>query len=46
MKKTEEIWSLIDRAEKWLKENPNHHQVLKWDTERNGEIKADYGRKS
>ncbi|GAF22495.1 MULTISPECIES: ribonuclease H [Shouchella] len=44
--KTEEIWSLIDRAEKWLKENPNHHQVLKWDTERNGEIKADYGRKS
>lgn len=44
--KTREIWDLVNRAEQWLKENPNHHQVLKWNTEQHGEIKADYGRKS
>ncbi|CCQ98285.1 Ribonuclease H [[Clostridium] ultunense Esp] len=43
---TEEIWRLVDRAEKWLKQNTYENKVLKWDTERWGEIKADYGRKS
>ncbi|WP_078395189.1 ribonuclease H [Shouchella patagoniensis] len=43
---TEEIWTLVDRAEQWLKENPNHNPVYKWDTKAYGEIKADYGRKS
>ncbi|MDO7269858.1 ribonuclease H1 domain-containing protein [Shouchella clausii] len=44
-KETEEIWSLVERAEKWLRENPNHNPVLKWETDVWGEIKADYGRK-
>lgn len=42
---TEEIWSLTDRAIKWLKENDYDNKVLKWQTERWGEIKADFGRK-
>ncbi|WP_059105796.1 ribonuclease H [Shouchella shacheensis] len=42
---TEEIWSLVKQAEAWLKDNPNHNPVLKWETELWGEIKADYGRK-
>lgn len=43
---TEEIWRLVERAEKWLRENGYENKVLKWDTEHWGEIKADYGRKS
>lgn len=42
---TEEIWQLIDRAVYWLKTNTYENKVLKWDTEKWGEIKADYGRK-
>ncbi|SDB80974.1 ribonuclease H [Shouchella lonarensis] len=42
---TAEIWALVDRAEKWLKENRDHAPVLKWHTKQWGEIKADYGRK-
>lgn len=43
---TENIWHLIERAEKWLYQNTYSNQVLKWETERWGEIKADFGRKS
>ncbi|GAF15486.1 ribonuclease HI-related protein 3 [Bacillus sp. JCM 19046] len=43
---TEEIWTLVERAEQWLKDNPNHNPIYKWDTATYGEIKADYGRKS
>ncbi|WP_100406353.1 ribonuclease H [Bacillus solitudinis] len=39
------IWSLMDRAEKWLQTNTYSNPVLKWQTEKWGEIKADYGRK-
>lgn len=42
---TEEIWNLTDRAVKWLQHNQYENQVLKWDTKRWGEIKADFGRK-
>lgn len=42
---TEEIWTLIDRAEHWLRTNTYDNQVLKWQTKEWGEIKADYGRK-
>ncbi|MGG1313780.1 ribonuclease H [Cohnella laeviribosi] len=42
---TEEIWKLIDRAEHWLRTHTYKNKVLKWQTEKWGEIKADYGRK-
>lgn len=42
---TKEIWELVDRAISWLKVNTYPNKVLKWETERWGEVKADYGRK-
>jgi len=39
------IFALIQRAEKWLQENTYTNPVLKWDTEKWGEIPADFGRK-
>lgn len=42
---TAEIWDLIDRAHLWLRKNTYENKVLKWDTKKWGEIKADYGRK-
>jgi ribonuclease HI len=44
-KSTEEIWGLVDRAERWLRTNTYDNKVLKWQTKQWGEIKADYGRK-
>ncbi|WP_100371762.1 ribonuclease H [Bacillus sp. FJAT-45037] len=43
--RTAYIWSLVDRAEKWLQQNDYNTPILKWHTEKWGEIKADYGRK-
>ncbi len=43
--KTEELYKLIARAEKWLRENPKHAPVLKWETSQWGEVPADFGRK-
>ncbi len=45
-KETEEMWSLVERAESWLKQNTYTNPILKWNTKEWGEIKADYGRKS
>lgn len=42
---TKEIWDLIDRALHWLRQHTYENKVLKWDTKKWGEIKADYGRK-
>lgn len=42
---TAEIWNLIDRALEWLHQNTYENKILKWDTRKWGEIKADYGRK-
>lgn len=42
---TEEIWSLVDRALNWLKRNSYSNAIIKWDTRKWGEIKADFGRK-
>lgn len=42
---TEELFSMIDKALQWLKENPKHNKVYKWETEIWGENPADYGRK-
>ncbi len=42
---TEEIWSLVDRALQWLRTHSYSNKIVKWDTKRLGEIKADFGRK-
>lgn len=42
---TEEIWTLVDRALKWLRTNSYPNKIVKWDTKKWGEIKADFGRK-
>lgn len=39
------IFDLIERAEKWLRENTYSNPVLKWETEYWGENPADFGRK-
>jgi ribonuclease HI len=44
-KSTEEIWRLVDRALSWLETNRYSNRIVKWDTKRLGEIKADFGRK-
>lgn len=43
--KNDIIFDLIQRAENWLHTNEYKNQILKWDTEKWGEIPADYGRK-
>lgn len=43
--KSEELFSYIERAEKWLKENSYTTRLIKWKTEQWGEIPADFGRK-
>jgi ribonuclease HI len=40
-----EVFNLVARAEKWLRENTHRNPVLKWRTDIWGEIPADYGRK-
>ena len=44
--RTEELFRLIGRAEKWLRDN-DHADIplLKWETKQWGEIPADFGRK-
>lgn len=39
------LFELIERAEKWLRENQFSNPILKWKTEEWGEIPADFGRK-
>lgn len=39
------LFDLIERAEKWLKENIWKNPILKWETPIWGEIPADFGRK-
>lgn len=43
--KTEQLFLMIERAEKWLKENTYSNPIIKWPTEEWGEIPADFGRK-
>jgi ribonuclease HI len=40
-----ELFRLVDRAEAWLREHPVRNPLLKWETERWGEVPADFGRK-
>lgn len=44
-KETLELFETIDRAEEWLKNNAWKNKLLKWETEKWGEIPADFGRK-
>ncbi|OLS33884.1 hypothetical protein [Bacillus sp. MRMR6] len=44
-KNTERVWKLIERAKNWLKQNEYDIKILKWETDRWGEVKADFGRK-
>ena len=39
------LFYMIERAEKWLKENTYTTQIIKWKTSEWGEIPADFGRK-
>ena len=39
------LFYMIERAEKWLKENTYSTQIIKWKTDEWGEIPADFGRK-
>lgn len=39
------IFSLLERADAWIRTHEVLNPVLKWDTERWGEIPADFGRK-
>jgi len=39
------VFDLVDRAEKWLKENTYTTPIVKWETKVWGEIPADFGRK-
>lgn len=43
--KTEALFQLIERAEKWLRKNTYTTRILKWETKLWGEIPADFGRK-
>jgi ribonuclease HI len=40
-----ESFALVDRAEKWLRENTIENPIVKWETKAWGEIPADFGRK-
>lgn len=40
-----DLFYMIERAEKWLKENTYSTQIIKWETSDWGEIPADFGRK-
>ncbi|MGN0257517.1 MAG: ribonuclease H, partial [Bacteroides sp.] len=43
--KTEALFQLIERAERWLSTNTYTTPILKWETSQWGEIPADFGRK-
>jgi ribonuclease HI len=42
---TEPLFQLIERAEKWLREHTYTTRIMKWQTDKWGEIPADFGRK-
>lgn len=36
---------MLARADKWIQSNVSYNRVIKWDTEKWGEIPADFDRK-
>lgn len=43
--RNDEIFDLIERAERWLNQNSYPNAIIKWETDVWGEIPADFGRK-
>lgn len=43
--RTEELFKLIERAERWLQTHTYKNRLMKWETDQWGEIPADFGRK-
>ena len=43
--KTEALFQVIERAERWLQSHEVNIQIIKWETSKWGEIPADFGRK-
>lgn len=43
--KTEQVWTLVDRALAWLNQNSYTNKIIDWNTEAWGENRADFGRK-
>lgn len=43
--RTEGLFQLIERAENWLRNNNYSTKIIKWETDRWGEVPADFGRK-
>ncbi|MGN1245464.1 MAG: viroplasmin family protein [Muribaculaceae bacterium] len=43
--KNAELMNIVRRAEVWLQSNTYTNRIIKWDTEKWGEIPADFGRK-
>lgn len=43
--KNKKLFDLVERAEKWLKNNSYQTKIVKWETKAWGEIPADFGRK-
>ena len=43
--RTEQLFQMIERAERWLKTNTYNTPILKWETDQWGEVPADFGRK-
>lgn len=42
---TAEVFTMIERAERWLQSNTYKNPLIKWETAQWGEIPADFGRK-
>ena len=42
---TEKLYQLIERAERWLNTHSYTTPIIKWETDRWGEVPADFGRK-
>ena len=42
---TEKLYLMIERAEVWLRNNTYRNPIIKWQTDKWGEIPADFGRK-
>lgn len=44
-KNNDKIFDMLARADKWIQSNVSYNRVIKWDTEKWGEIPADFARK-
>lgn len=43
--RTEQLYQIIARAENWLRTHQINTSILKWETQKWGEVPADFGRK-